>query len=152
MIDVDFFKNYNDRYGHQAGDGVLRRVASRIQAASESHGAFAARLGGEEFGVIIAGDEGRARAVAELIRASISSLAIEHKGAPLGHVTVSIGCAAVATESARSSSDIMQAADVRLYIAKKLGRNRVAASAELDSFPDRDRSDDSVEQDTRFAA
>jgi hypothetical protein len=46
----------------------------------------------------------------------------------------------------------MQAADVRLYIAKKLGRNRVAASAELDSFPDRDRSDDPVEQDTRFAA
>lgn len=138
MIDVDFFKNYNDRYGHQAGDAVLRRVASRIQAASETHDCFAARLGGEEFGVIVQGDEARARVVAELIRASISALNIEHAGSILHHVTVSIGCAAVATESARSSSDIMQAADVRLYIAKKLGRNRIAASAELEGFPESD--------------
>ena len=138
MIDVDYFKNYNDRYGHQAGDVVLQLVADRIQSSSEVHGSFAARLGGEEFGVIVAGDERRARQVAEEIRASISALSVEHMGSSLGHVTVSIGCAAVATESARSTSDIMQAADVRLYIAKKLGRNCVAASAELDRFSECD--------------
>lgn len=138
MIDVDFFKNYNDRYGHQAGDVVLRLVADRIQSVSEVHGAFAARLGGEEFGVIVHGDEPKARTIAEGIRTSIAGMGVEHTGSSLGHVTVSIGCAAVATESARSSSDIMQAADVRLYIAKKLGRNRVAASAELERFPDDD--------------
>jgi diguanylate cyclase (GGDEF)-like protein len=134
MIDVDFFKFYNDRYGHQAGDVVLRLVADRIQSVSEVHGAFAARLGGEEFGVIVSGDERLACRIAEGIRTAIHALDVEHTGSKIGRVTVSIGCAAVATESARSTSDIMQAADVRLYIAKKLGRNCVAASAELERF------------------
>lgn len=134
MIDVDFFKNYNDRYGHQAGDVVLRLVADRIQSVAEIHRAFAARLGGEEFGVIVSGDESLACAVAENIRAAVHALDVEHMGSKIGRVTVSIGCAAVATESARSTSDIMQAADVRLYIAKKLGRNCVAGSTELERF------------------
>jgi diguanylate cyclase (GGDEF)-like protein len=127
MIDVDHFKTYNDRYGHQAGDQTLRRVAQTLQTfVYETHDVLA-RYGGEEFAVILYGaDADQASHVADRMRRSVSALGIEHRDSKVtAVVTVSVGIAFVAPSRKRQPEGAVQLADQALYEAKTCGRNRV---------------------------
>jgi diguanylate cyclase (GGDEF)-like protein len=125
MIDIDHFKLYNDRYGHQAGDECLRRVAHVI-GANVRESDVVVRYGGEEFAVILDNaDEVTALAVAERIRAAVEDLAEPHDAAPRGRVTVSIGVAAGDPATGTAPDDLLGAADACLYAAKAAGRNGV---------------------------
>ena len=127
LIDVDHFKPYNDRYGHQAGDAALRKVAQALQAGARRPLDFVARYGGEEFVAILYDTDGaRVAIAAERVRKSIEALAVEHRASRSGSVlTVSIGVAVVAPEISRAPSGALQLADEALYRAKSKGRNRV---------------------------
>lgn len=127
LIDVDHFKPYNDRYGHQAGDAALRKVAQTLQACVRRPLDLVARYGGEEFTVLLYDTDGtRAAHAAEHIRKSVETLAIEHRGSRVGPVlTVSIGLAVVAPELRRAPGGALQLADEALYRAKSKGRNRI---------------------------
>ncbi len=127
MIDVDFFKAYNDRYGRRAGDECLRRIAGCMTASLERATDIAARYGGEEFLVLLpnTGIEG-ALIVAERIRLSVEKIAMAHgesRAAPV--VTVSAGCAALRPETGVNAAALVAAADRALFAAKEGGRNRV---------------------------
>ena len=133
MIDVDCFKAYNDRYGHQKGDRVLRAVATAISQPVRRPGDLVARYGGEEFAVLLADtDAFGAAEVAEKVRAAIEELGIEHAGnLPASCVTASIGIATTYPEhqgAEVSQEALVAAADAALYGAKRAGRNRVLAS------------------------
>lgn len=133
LIDVDHFKAYNDRYGHQAGDRALRRVAEALQAnAGGSHGLLA-RYGGEEF-VVVLDDVQAPQAVrlAEGMRKAVAELAIEHRGGEERKVTISVGVAALAPAPGRGPRGALQLADQALYDAKVRGRNRVELLEEED--------------------
>lgn len=128
MIDIDWFKQYNDTYGHQAGDDCLRIVAETIQSVADTHHLVAGRLGGEEFGLIYSGTERPAlEAALEQLRADIADRAMTHAGSPLGHVSVSIGAALMRKSHDDPSSAKVQfaQADEALYVAKREGRNTV---------------------------
>lgn len=127
MIDVDHFKAFNDRYGHQAGDNALRRVAQAVQAQICRPLDMLARYGGEEFAVILYDSDPRStRDIAERIRVSVSAMNIEHRGAQAARVvTVSVGVAAIEPTSSRDPRGAVQLADEALYTAKTLGRDRV---------------------------
>lgn len=127
LIDVDHFKSYNDFYGHQAGDEVLRRIARLVQSAARRPLDLAARYGGEEF-VLILYDYAPELVVrsADRLRQDVAELGIEHGAAPTGPVvTVSIGIAIVEPTPGRSPLGAVQLADAALYQAKADGRNRV---------------------------
>lgn len=126
MIDVDHFKPYNDRYGHQAGDRALQRIADIVNEAGRRPLDLAARYGGEELAVILY-DLPRERVVAaaERLHAEVAALAIEHGDADNGHVTVSIGAAIVRPRANRSAEGALQLADKALYEAKSEGRNSI---------------------------
>ena len=130
MIDVDLFKNYNDLYGHQAGDLCLQRVAGVLAGAARRAGDLTARYGGEEF-VVVLGDTDAEKSAqrAELIRAGVEALGIPHADAPLGVVTVSIGLAAVRPDRETSAQTLLRMADEALYRAKAGGRNRTVVYA-----------------------
>jgi diguanylate cyclase (GGDEF)-like protein/PAS domain S-box-containing protein len=127
MIDIDFFKNYNDLYGHQQGDECLRQVAQCIKAALRRPGDHASRYGGEEFVVLLPEtDAENAETVTDAIRANLLERAIPHldsKAAP--YVTVSIGIADAIPSLDQNPLTLLQSADKALYAAKRLGRNRV---------------------------
>lgn len=127
MIDVDYFKRYNDLYGHLAGDDCLRRISQAIQLACHRAGDMAARYGGEEIAVLLSQtDVEGARSTAQRIHTAITALAIPHAGNPAGRVTISAGFAAwIPVEGTETL--LVQAADVALYAAKGNGRNRVCA-------------------------
>lgn len=127
LIDVDHFKAFNDRYGHQAGDTALRRVAQAVQAQICRPLDMLARYGGEEFAVILYdSDPDSTRDIAERIRVAVSAMNIEHRGGPGTRVvTVSVGVAAIEPSPARDPSGGVQLADEALYTAKTLGRDRV---------------------------
>jgi diguanylate cyclase (GGDEF)-like protein len=127
LLDVDHFKPYNDRYGHQAGDAALRRVAQAIQGCVRRPLDLVARYGGEEFTAILYDtDAARALSTAECIRKAVEVLAIEHRASRAGPVlTASIGVAVVAPDVRRTPSGALQLADEALYRAKSHGRNRV---------------------------
>jgi diguanylate cyclase (GGDEF)-like protein len=123
-LDVDRFKAVNDVHGHAAGDAVLRAVAARAAGAIRA-GDVLARLGGEEFGILLPGaDLPRAVDAAERIRAALADAPIEAAGHALA-VTASFGCAALAPAEAPDA--LVARADARLYDAKRAGRNRVAS-------------------------
>lgn len=123
MIDVDNFKRYNDSHGHLAGDDVLRKVADAIQEGVGRSGDLAARFGGEEFVVVLLNTElGGAQAVADHIMARIHALDIPAED---GHVTISIGAAAMVPADGASPEDLIKAADLALFRAKSNGRDRV---------------------------
>lgn len=126
MIDIDNFKNYNDLYGHQAGDDCLKKVASTISETVYRPGDLAARYGGEEFVVILPDtDKEGIYEVAERIKQEIESLDIEHNDSPVAdHVTVSIGVAVSKVKSKDDGERIVKLADQALYQAKKNGRNQ----------------------------
>ena len=125
MLDIDYFKGYNDRYGHLGGDECLRRVSSALEGALLRPGDNAARYGGEEIAVLLPmTDIAGASVIAERIRAEIEALSIEHAGSPFGVVTVSAGVASFMPPRAnREPTDLVAAADAALYLAKKQGRN-----------------------------
>lgn len=126
MCDVDFFKLYNDTYGHLAGDECLRKIAKAISRHSERPSDTVARFGGEEFAVILAETTiGGALMVAEKIRHGIRELNIAHDSSPFSHVTLSIGIASAAPGFDNPPDDLIQAADKALYRAKQEGRDRV---------------------------
>jgi diguanylate cyclase (GGDEF)-like protein len=127
LCDIDFFKNYNDTYGHQAGDDCLRAVAGVLQSGLRRPGDLAARYGGEEFIVVLPGTlrEG-ALAVAESLRRAVEALAIPHSASAAAPVvTISLGISFTVPGSGESSADLLAAADKALYRAKEGGRNRV---------------------------
>ena len=133
MIDVDAFKTFNDEYGHQAGDDVLRRVASAVEAAVLRPDDVAARYGGEEFAIVLPHAElEAARVIGERVRANVRALAIAYPRSEPGIVTVSVGAAAQRPDARRDPAGLVAAADAALYRAKREGRDRVAL-AELES-------------------
>lgn len=127
LLDIDFFKAYNDRYGHQAGDACLRAVAQAVADASRRAGDVVARYGGEELAVIVPGaSPGNAIALGESLRLRISKLEIHHAESAIApFVTVSVGVACAEPGLEVSPSALVAAADRALYLAKKRGRNRV---------------------------
>jgi diguanylate cyclase (GGDEF)-like protein len=126
MLDVDLFKQYNDRYGHQAGDDALRAVAAELTAHIRRNSDFVARYGGEEFAVIAQSDDvAHAPAMADMIRQAIVALGIAHAGSPFGVLTISVGVASMIPGEDDLPVDLMRMADAALYRAKRSGRNRV---------------------------
>jgi len=127
FVDIDFFKVYNDLYGHQAGDDCLKRIARCIARGAKRPFDFAARYGGEEFVLVLYGPPDEyARSVPEQIRRDVLELAIPHAGSQAGkYVTVSVGLAFARPETSRSLAGAIQTADEALYQAKREGRNRV---------------------------
>ena len=125
LIDVDHFKAYNDRYGHQAGDRALRRGAQVVQGFARRPLDMAARYGGEEF-VIALFDlhSDNVREIAEQLRKSIHALNIEHEDSATAlYVTASVGVSIIAPRLGRSPEGAVQLADEALYSAKRSGRN-----------------------------
>lgn len=127
MCDIDFFKLFNDTYGHLAGDDCLRRVAHAISRHSERPSDTVARFGGENFAVILAETSiGGALMVAEKIRHGIGELGIPHVSSPFGQVTLSIGIASAAPGFDNPPDDLILAANKALYRAKQEGRDRIS--------------------------
>ena len=127
LIDIDYFKVYNDCYGHQAGDRTLRRVAQAIGGLVCRSTDVLARYGGEEFAAVLYdADIEEAREMAEKMRRGVAELNIDHHGSGVARcVTISVGVAAVCPNLSRSPSGALQLADEALYEAKVSGRNRV---------------------------
>jgi diguanylate cyclase (GGDEF)-like protein len=127
LVDIDCFKDYNDRYGHQAGDECLRAVAVSLSQCARRPLDFVARYGGEEFAVILY--EASREYVAEVltrIQRSIAELNIPHEASRVAsRLTVSIGAAFILPSAARTHEGLIQLADEGLYSAKEQGRNRV---------------------------
>jgi diguanylate cyclase (GGDEF)-like protein len=134
MIDVDWFKAFNDRYGHPAGDECLKRVSKAIENTLPRPGDLVARFGGEEFAVLLPNtDEAGAAIMADRIRRAIVALAIEHDACPAGVVTISAGVAALASNGFEAEVEaLVRQADRALYRAKHLGRNAVACASALE--------------------
>jgi hemerythrin len=126
MIDVDFFKRYNDGYGHQAGDACLQAVARAVQKALARSTDLAARYGGEELTVILPDtDEAGAIAVAERVVAEVSALGLPHKASDAApFVTVSVGAVSQVPTEKEGDLSLLGRADTALYSAKDSGRNR----------------------------
>lgn len=130
LADIDFFKNYNDTYGHLSGDDCIRKVAESIRNSLKRPGDMVARYGGEEFVVILpATDYCGSVQVSETIRLAIESLQLEHESSPIQQVlTVSVGVATVTPGNHAqmiNPEQLLAIADQALYKAKHLGRNRV---------------------------
>lgn len=128
MIDIDFFKLFNDAYGHPQGDECLKKVAAAIKRSAPRAGDFPARIGGEEFIVILPHTPVAAAVkVAERVRSGVEALAIPHGGSTISPVvTITIGIATITPDREAASDDLLAAADQALYQAKKEGRNRFA--------------------------
>ncbi|MEP6635804.1 MAG: diguanylate cyclase [Acidobacteriota bacterium] len=123
ILDIDHMKEINDKYGHPAGDLVIRHIAATLIGVSRDNDT-AARVGGEEFALLLAGIDGeKAAGVAERLRAALAAKAVEG----VGHISVSIGVAAC-PEHALSERRLYAASDEALYIAKNSGRNRVSVA------------------------
>jgi diguanylate cyclase (GGDEF)-like protein len=127
MCDIDYFKHYNDLYGHQAGDDCLKTVAAVLADYSRRSGDLAARYGGEEFTLVLpAIDQEGAAKLAEMIRHDVEALQIKHEGSPISsYVTLSIGVACQVPTTESATEKLVAAADEALYQAKDSGRNRV---------------------------
>ena len=129
MLDVDFFKLFNDSYGHQCGDQVLRQIAECIGRNVRRPADTAGRYGGEEFVALLPDTEmAGVVEVAERICAAVADLDIPHRGSPIGRVTVSIGVAETRPALGESADPLVKEADEALYEAKRAGRNRVCTN------------------------
>lgn len=131
MVDIDCFKNYNDRYGHQAGDECLRRIAAALRRFPRRPLDLAARYGGEEFAILLYDlPKASVEAIIDRLRTEIADLAIPHDASTVAStVTVSIGVAHMVPTMERSAAGLIQMADESLYAAKHHGRNRAAVNA-----------------------
>ena len=139
LIDVDFFKKYNDTYGHQAGDRCLQQIAQALDSVSHRPADLASRYGGEEFSVLLPiTSQENAMMLAERLRKKIEALKIEHTNSELGFVTISVGvsCCQPVWDFTGNTPDeeqkvtfpamLLTAADNALYVAKEAGRNQVS--------------------------
>ena len=128
MIDIDYFKVFNETYGQQAGDECLKKLATSLSKAAFRPSDLIARYGGEEFAIVLpAIDEEGARVVAARVRNAVALLAIPHSGGEGGMVTVSIGVAAVIPEDDKKPEDLIALADRALYQAKRIGRDCIVS-------------------------
>ena len=130
MADVDYFKLYNDTYGHQAGDECLKTVAMVLAECVSRPADFVARYGGEEFAAVLpTTDLEGASHVAEDFRSGIEALALLHEKSGIGnHVSVSVGVSSIVPEERQTPQQLIELADQALYRAKEGGRNRVELS------------------------
>lgn len=130
LLDVDFFKQYNDLYGHQAGDLCLQTLSDLLADCIQRPADLAARYGGEEFILLLpeANIEG-AYTIARLAMSKLAQLKLEHKGSAVSeYVTLSIGIATVNSDGISSAEEIINIADKELYKAKSLGRNQISSN------------------------
>lgn len=128
MIDIDFFKSYNDNYGHVAGDKCIVAVAECIRSNLNRTGDLAVRYGGEEMAVFLPySDMQGAVSLAEKIRLAVLTRALEHQGNPIGIVSISLGVYGCRAQECQSMEDFVKRADAALYAAKHQGRNRTVA-------------------------
>ncbi len=138
MLDIDFFKLFNDTYGHQGGDECLQQVARTLERSVQRETDMVARYGGEEFAAILpeTGVRG-ALAVAEAMRTNVEALKIPHENSKItDHVTISVGVATTMPERGSRPKDLISSADQALYDAKNNGRNRVqSAGFQTDQAP-----------------
>ena len=127
MIDVDYFKRYNDHYGHLQGDSCLQAIAGALEEAINRPYDLLARYGGEEFACVLPNTLLKdAVMVAERMRANVQALQLEHLGSDIGQfVTVSLGVAAATANNSIAAQALVEEADRRLYQAKQAGRARV---------------------------
>jgi len=136
MIDIDFFKNYNDRHGHQKGDGCLKAVAAVLRLRAQRPGDLAARYGGEEFALILPHlSLEQACEVGRLFCDDIEHLCIEHGASPISpNVTVSVGAASIVPEANLLARSLIETADQALYRSKGTGRNRCTGAVVSNSL------------------
>ena len=131
MADIDHFKKFNDRYGHQAGDECLTRVARVLQDCLQRPGDLAARYGGEEFALVLPQtDEAGAARVARRVRREVRALGIPHQDWTPGMVTISLGAATLRPGGDQGMEELVRASDQALYLAKSRGRDRWVAAGE----------------------
>ncbi len=134
MCDVDFFKQYNDTYGHQDGDECLRKVSKTLMTSMDRGGDLVARYGGEEFVAVLADtSSGGALFVAERMKEAIGQLDLKHTSSSFGRVTASFGIASARAFPEINPLTVLAAADRALYKAKREGRNRVCQATLLDT-------------------
>jgi len=138
LIDVDYFKQYNDTYGHQAGDVCLIEVANEINQSVKRATDLTARYGGEEFAVILTrSDPLSAQKIARMICAKVAALVIPHKHSKVvPYVTISIGLAVMVPQLRQPVAELIQVADGYLYAAKRAGRNQVVSGNEQSILAD----------------
>ncbi len=126
MLDVDWFKNYNDHYGHQAGDKCLCKIADTLSATIRRSGDLVARYGGEEFAFILPGTSREdALLLAQSVCSAVFDEKLPHITSPLEHITVSVGIAVITPKQSDQPDDLLKMADESLYHAKNMGRNQV---------------------------
>lgn len=126
MVDVDFFKQYNDGYGHQAGDECLKGVAGALRGQLRRPADIVARYGGEEFAAILPDtNPAGAMRVAETMRSAVQAIGVPHEGSAFGVITASVGVATLVPQQTEGMPRLLSAADWGLYEAKRRGRNCV---------------------------
>ncbi len=137
MIDIDHFKQFNDTYGHQAGDECLQKVAEAFAEAIKRPTDLVARFGGEEFALVLGGtDSDGAVKIAQEGLENLGRLEIKHSSSPISDMlTVSMGVATVLPRMGSTEADLIKAADEALYQAKKNGRNRIEIFDEMSHGP-----------------
>lgn len=131
MIDVDYFKQFNDVFGHAAGDSALRDIAAVVAQHGSGLHEVGARYGGEEFALLLPGTLGLSGQL-ESLRQSVLDLHIPHPHAPWGRLSISAGGLVTHAQADTKASDLVKRADALLYEAKRAGRNRVVTW--LDQF------------------
>ncbi len=132
MLDIDYFKQYNDLFGHLKGDDCLRRIAQSMKECMRRPSDLAARYGGEEFVCILPNtDPAGALVVARHIQTRVEALDITHTHSKTGKVTLSMGVASMVPEKEQKESDLVNRADANLYAAKNGGRNRIISGKEV---------------------
>jgi diguanylate cyclase (GGDEF)-like protein len=152
MIDVDYFKLFNDRYGHIEGDECLRRIANVLNSSIRGREDLSARYGGEEFALLLPGANAeQAQEVGDRLRRTVEDLHILHADSPLRQVTISIGVAAMVPTSEGSIETLLEAADAGLYAAKRRGRNTVVVHGPITRVQDSVQIEDPLDQ-TRSVA
>ena len=130
LCDIDYFKFYNDTYGHQAGDACLQTIAGAINIAVQRTSDLAARYGGEEFGIILpTTNDKEAKQLAEKIVKAVRELKIPHsKSEVSSYVTLSVGIASIIPSSNQEPATLISWADKALYKAKENGRNQAVVA------------------------